>query len=33
VVLFSYSDLPMLEPFGFVREEVYAANDGRQVTQ
>jgi gentisate 1,2-dioxygenase len=33
VVLFSYSDLPILEPFGFIREEAYAANDGRQATQ
>jgi gentisate 1,2-dioxygenase len=32
VVLFSYSDLPVLEPFGFVREEAYAENGGRQAT-
>jgi len=30
VVLFSYSDLPILEPFGFWREEAYQENGGRQ---
>jgi gentisate 1,2-dioxygenase len=29
-VLFSYSDLPSLEPFGFAREEEYSSGDGHQ---
>jgi gentisate 1,2-dioxygenase len=32
-VLFSYSDLPMLEPFGFWREEAYTENQGWQQTK
>lgn len=30
VVLFSYNDFPMLEPFGFWREESYSENNGWQ---
>lgn len=30
VVLFSYSDLPMQEPFGFYREQAYQENNGWQ---
>jgi gentisate 1,2-dioxygenase len=29
-IVFRYSDLPMLEPFGLFREETYKPNDGHQ---